>query len=897
MALTAGTRLGSYEITGQLGVGGMGEVYRATDKNLGRQVAIKVLPEAFAQDADRLARFEREAKTLASLNHPNIAQIYGLEKTDGIRALVMELVEGPTLADRIAQGPISVDEALPIAKQIAEALEAAHEQGIIHRDLKPANIKLRPDGTVKVLDFGLAKALEPTHAIGVDATASPTITSPALMTGVGVLLGTAAYMSPEQARGKPVDKRSDIWAFGCVLYEMLTGKRVFDGDDISDTLAAVLRAEPDWTLLPSDTPASIRPLLRRCLAKDRRARLDSATAARLEIEESLTGGQPAVNALRSDRAHRWTRLTLASLTLLLGGALAGVAAWYLKPAPSAPAQRFSIVLPEDQNFTRTRSQVASISPDGSMLVYVANNQLHLRRLDEFAAQTIQGPEDIGTPFFSPDGRWIGFFSFGDTSIKRIAVTGGAELTLCAACANTLAYGVSWEGDTIVFARGAQEIVAIPQTGGTPEVWVKAGPEERVSSPQLLPGGNRLMFSTARSGAGWEKADIVVLSRETGERTVVIRGGTGARYVNTGHLVYAVGPTLYAVPFDVRDLRTTGEPVPTAEGVMRPQAADYGPSNFDVSDTGTLIFATGDSATGQTELAVADVNGKVMPVMNLPPGLYIAPRVSPDGRSVAMELVDDGSISIFEMSGKSQLRRLTLEGVNAQPVWSPDGKRIAYRSNRAGTIGVFVQNADGTGGAEQITNTRTGQDYPFAWSTDGEYIIFVRENRLWTVALQGDRKVEPLTDGKATTQLNAALSPDGRWMAYASNETRPGGLRIYLQQFPSGAKYQLSRELANAPVWSRDARQLFYYQSNNRRLVSIRVQTEPSFSVSEPVPVSTEVVQPEGATRQDRGASWRRTAVPEARAVRYGRAAAAAAGQRGAELVRGAEAPRAGPVRN
>jgi serine/threonine-protein kinase len=447
VALTPGTRIGVFEITGLLGTGGMGEVYRATDTKLGRAVAIKVLPEAFVHDAERLARFEREAQLLASLNHPNIAAIYGFERSNSVHALVLELVEGPTLADRIAQGPILLDEALPIARQIAEALEAAHEQGIVHRDLKPANIKLRHDGVVKVLDFGLAKALEPVSPIGADMTASPTITSPA-MTRIGVILGTAAYMSPEQAKGRAADKRSDVWAFGCVLYEMLTGRRAFEGEDVSDTLAAVLRGEPDWAALPLDVPPLIRALLQRCLQKDRKRRVADVSAVLFAIDEqaALAASATETLSIAAPRRPLWRQAAAVLVAAILTGALVGIAVWNVRPStPSPTIARFPYTLPEGQQFVDdTRpiqtnyAQLLAISPDGAQMVYVANCRLYLRSLSELEARPVIGTEitqgALGFPVFSPDGGSIAFWSGDGTTgaIKRIAVTGGVAVTICQA---------------------------------------------------------------------------------------------------------------------------------------------------------------------------------------------------------------------------------------------------------------------------------------------------------------------------------------------------------------------------------------------------------------------------------------------------------------------------------
>jgi eukaryotic-like serine/threonine-protein kinase len=500
VVLQIGARLGPYEIQSAIGAGGMGEVYRARDTKLQRDVAIKVLPEALADDSERLARFEREARTLASLNHPNIAQIYGLEESDGIKALVMELVEGATLADRIAQGLIPIDEALPIAKQIAEALEAAHEQTIIHRDLKPANIKVRPDGSVKILDFGLAKALESTRTMSTTATQSPTITSPAMLTGMGVILGTAAYMSPEQAKGRAVDKRSDVWAFGCVLYEMLSGKRAFEGDDVSDTLASVLRGEPDWTLLPHEVPLSIRVLLKGCLTKDPRQRIADVSAVLFVMDHqgSLVPAVETSNPAASlgERVPLWRKAIAAAAVIVVavGAAFSG---WIVRREAPRTVTRFTIALPSDQTITRPGRHVVAISPDGTRVVYVANQQLYLRAMDRLDAAPIRGTnEDPAEPVFSPDGQWIAYWA--KDQWKKIPVTGGAPVTIAAAA---IPFGATWDGDKILYGAGSEGIFEVSATRGTPRRLVNADQKasEVLSHPQLLPGGEAVLFTAGPPG--------------------------------------------------------------------------------------------------------------------------------------------------------------------------------------------------------------------------------------------------------------------------------------------------------------------------------------------------------------------------------------------------------------
>ena len=532
MALAAGDRLGPYEVLSALGAGGMGEVYRARDATLKRDVALKILPDGFALDPERLARFKREAQVLASLNHSNIAAIYGFEASTtstssgrAVQALILELVEGPTLADRIALGPIPVEEALPIARQIAEALEAAHELGIVHRDLKPANVKLRPDGTVKVLDFGLAKTLEPIGGGGGDATASPTITSPA-MTAMGMILGTAAYMSPEQAKGRQADKRSDVWAFGAVLYEMLSGQRAFKGDDVSDTLAAVLRQDVDWTALPASTPAPVRRLIARCLDRDVKRRLRDIGEARIVLDDPADAHERQ-RERRTGPSRRprplWRRAIPAVLSAIVVGGLAGTAAWYLKPSPPLTVTRLQFTLPEAQRFGGIDRRMIDISPDGTQLVYVASGRLYLRAMSDQDAKEIQGTDGyqaVKNPVFSPDGRSIAFHAFSDQTLKRIAVTGGAAVTICPA---DLPFGMSWGPDGIVFAQRSKGISHVSPDGGTPDVLVDLKDGEVSESPQMLPGGQYVLFTLA-TGTGvnrWDSAHVVAQSIATGERKTII----------------------------------------------------------------------------------------------------------------------------------------------------------------------------------------------------------------------------------------------------------------------------------------------------------------------------------------------------------------------------------------
>ena len=637
MSLVPGTRLGPYEITGQIGAGGMGEVYRATDPNLGRQVAIKVLPDAIAHDPERVARFEREARTLATLNHPNIAIVHGFEKGDGLRALVMELVEGPTLADRIAQGPIRLDEALPIAKQIAEALEAAHEQGIIHRDLKPANVKVRPDGIVKVLDFGLAKAMEPTSAIPPNVSQSSTVTTPA-MTQAGVILGTAAYMAPEQARGRAVDKRTDIWAFGCVLYEMLTGRPAFAGETKPDTLAGVLVHEADWRRLPASTPAVIRRLLGRCLEKDAKRRLRDIGDARIELEDALAPGmnEPPVVEREADPRGRWRWAVTAAI--LVATTAVGLWAWmnHRSGGDTRPAvTRLTVTLPPDQELDIGSEEMPiAISPDGRRLAYVAysagRRQLFLRNLDAFEARLIAGTEGAQYPFFSPDGRAVAFFA--DGKLKRVSLEGGSPVTVCDA--PVIGRGGAWSADgTIVFDPGVSGLMQVPAAGGRPERLTSQDPQmdaRNLEWPQFLPGDRALLATIGRNA----ESTLAVLSLDEGTWQQLGQGFQ-PQYVPSGHLLFhsplVREGELHIVPFDLTRLTTAGTPTAVLDGVFRSQGG--GGAYFAAAKNGTLVFVRGGHAR---RLVRVDWNGRRVPLLDERRGFRM-PRVSPDGQQVAVTI--------------------------------------------------------------------------------------------------------------------------------------------------------------------------------------------------------------------------------------------------------------------
>jgi len=868
LALSAGTRLGPYEILGLIGAGGMGEVYRATDTNLGRDVALKVLPDTFAQDPEWLARFEREAKTLASLNHSNIAIIHGFEKGPGLRALVMELVEGPTLADRLTQGTgrsahaRPIDETLAIAKQIAEALEAAHEQGIIHRDLKPSNIKLRPDGTVKVLDFGLAKAIEPTGAMASRLSESPTVTTPA-MTQAGVILGTAAYMSPEQARGKVVDKRADIWAFGCVLYEMLARRRLFETDEVSETLAAVLTKDPDWGALPADTPAAIRRLLRRCLARDQRARLPDIGSARLDIDEAraepflptVDPGPVESNGARARRFVTWAAGTAAVAALAAFGVLT---AMRVQPAGLpiarvligvAPAERLLSGLPLDTSSGQGRPSRTAIafSPDGRSLVFSAEGegrvQLYLRRLDQLEATAISGTEGASNPFFSPDGQSLGFHA--DGRLKKVPLTGGPVVEICKV---DLVYGASWgRSDQIVFAQVAQQtdgLWRVSAAGGTPTAVTKLDSGEFSHRlPQFLPDGDTVLSTVTKSVfPTWDDTLVVAQSLTTGDRRVLIENGADARFVPTGHLVFLRRGTLMAVPFDARRLQVTGAPVGLVADVMQaaniqPIQIDTGAGQFAVSDSGSLVYATG-GVYGQERwsLVWVDRTGR-SEALRVPTGPYIAPRLSPDGRRVAFNSsTGDWDFWTYDVP-RGIATRVPMDGDQRGALWTPDGSRLTFASGVKGLGGLFSIDPNGSRSAEPLTATNVFEGIgalPNSWTSDGRSLAFVYNRDIWLLSRDG--KTERLVTSAGNISAQADFSPDDRWLAYSTFPAR----QVYVQPYPAlDRRVQVSTDNGSSPAWRQDGRELYYAEDASAggplriRVMAVPITTTPTFSAGTP----------------------------------------------------------------
>jgi eukaryotic-like serine/threonine-protein kinase len=829
VALGPGTRLGVYEILGPLGSGGMGEVYRARDLKLGRAVAIKVLPPALHDDVERLSRFVREATTLAALNHQNIAHIHGFEDSTGVPALVMELVEGPTLSDRIAKGPLPLDEALPIAKQIAEGLDAAHEQGIIHRDLKPANIKVRDDGTVKILDFGLAKALDSRPPSGINVTQSPTITTPAVLTGVGTILGTAAYMSPEQAKGKPADKRSDVWAFGCVLYEMLTGRRPFPGQTTVEVLSNILTSEPDWQALPEGTPDGVQRVLRRCLQKHAATRLKAVGDAVFELDDRTHA--PSVSAPARRRLAR--EAAIAVLAVVIGAAFG----WRLtrSTASNPPREllrgRFSITLPSDAPLSKLDTPTLAVSPDGQQLAFAAGDptRLFIRDLATASLRPVPRTEGASAPFFSPDGRSIGFFA--DGAVKRVSVDGTDVTTVCGTAGNPR--GGAWNIDgTIAFnpAPGSA-LFRVNADGGDPQPLTTLDVSQGEGAhhwPDFISEGDAILYTVGKgTSTSWDDREIMVESLRTHQRHVVTRG-TAARYVTPGHLIVARGGSLFLLPFDVQRLQTTGTPNLLADGVMQ---SAFGAAQFSVSRSGTFAYVPG--GVNQRELVWATRSGATT-ALPTPPQTYWSVRLSPDARQLAIGVEGPTyGVWIYDLL-RDTLTRQTFEGTSAYPIWTPDGKRLTFNSTKSGgVLNLFWKPIDGSSEEERLATSSRIQ-IANSWAPDGRTLAFEdhgeRTGRdIWMLSLDRDRRVWPFA-ATPYEEGGAAFSPDGHWIAYVSTEG--GAANIFLREFPGpGAKIQVSNDGGGGPVWSGDGRELFY--RNGDRMMVVGVERGAPLRISKP----------------------------------------------------------------
>jgi Tol biopolymer transport system component len=828
-----GKTLGNFEITAEIGKGGMGEVYRAKDQKLGRDVAIKVLPEEFAKDTDRVARFQREAKLLASLNHPNIAAIYGLEAVDGIHFLVMELIEGDTLASRIKTGAIPVEEALKLALQIAEALEVAHEKGVIHRDLKPANIKVTPDGKAKVLDFGLAKAYAGEQD-QVSLSNSPTLSD--MATQQGLILGTAAYMSPEQARGKPIDKRTDVWAFGCVLYEMLTGQAAFQGEDVTEILAAVVKSGVNIDLLPANIHFRVREVITRCLQKDQKKRYAGVGDVQYEIERVLAdpgGVFVKPTAAVKPKKKLVIGIPWVAATVVLSLIIAGIAGWYLKPIELPQDISFDYYLPEGQGLTRQGETLTAISPDGTKIVYGANRQLYLRNLNDLNAIPIAGTdEDAASPFFSPNGQWIGYYSFVDKQWKKININGGSPIKLCDA---PDPHDATWTtNNTILFGRrDGRSIMSVSENGGNAEAVIEAGEGEGVYGPRMLPGGEWVLFtlSTANTRpSSWEESQIAVQSLKTEDRKVLPLLGSDARYVPTGHIVYAQGDVLYAVAFDIDKMEVAGGQVSVVEGIQRGTLGITGTAHYGFSDTGTLVYfgAGVQGSVESQELVWVDSEGQEEPLSAEPNG-YQFVRISPDGTQVALTISNEDvndDIYIWDIADKT-LRQLTYDKAeDSFPLWTPDSKKIVFSSHRNGSNGIYIKAVDGTGEVELLSD----QGSPYSWADDGKILILVKDENIGMLPMEGDKSVKWLLQEEYRETL-PQISPDGKWMAYLSYEL--GQSKIYICPFPDvkGGKWSIPTNRVASQRWSMDGRKILYWTRD--ALMSVTVETIPTFKLGKP----------------------------------------------------------------
>jgi serine/threonine-protein kinase len=864
LSLTPGTRFASFEITSLLGAGGMGQVYRALDTRLDRQVAIKILLESFARDPERMVRFEREARLLASLNHPNIAQIYGLEESDSTKALVIELVEGPTLADRIAEGPIPFKEALSIARQVADALQAAHDQGIVHRDLKPANIKLRPDGSVKVLDFGLAKLSDPTSASGSDdsipLTMSPTVMSP-VMTQTGIILGTAAYMSPEQARGKAVDARADIWAFGVVFYEMLTGERPFRGDGLTDTLASVVRDEADL----SKVPAAVRTLLARCLEKDPRRRLRAiGDAWDLLANEASVTTSASTGSRRSNLLLRVAVGILAVSSVIFGLLYASErqsrSQGSLDAAPRV--SRFTVSLPDYARLPERGGGVSmlAISPDGRQIAYVGRAgggndsapQIYRRSLDRLDVEAIPGTQGAGSPFFSPDGRWLGFWIRAGRVLKKIGLEGSLPATI-GELPFPAARGIAWaKDDVIYYGILGGDLWRIPAAGGKASVIAGADALRREKEitrrfPYALPDGKTLLYVALPSSAtgfatgfDFNAAQIVALDVQSGKRTVLLTGGFGPQYVSSGHLVFAREDGIYAAPFDLQTLTIRGDAVRVITGVR--SFSGNGFANFAVSTNGSLVYAPGqdskDYLSGTTVVWV-DRQGQERPLAQWS-NSFGDERLSPDGTRLLIHGNSATSdLGIHEIARGILTRFTVTPSGSMAPVWSPDGASVTYTRPDSGfTAGPYtmVTKAVDGSGTERPLLERPNPVAAESWSPDGKWLAFTETSPetgpdIWVLPQDGSGKPLAFAATPAVEQ-HPRFSPDGRWIAYQSNES--GRSEVFVRPWPitAGGRYQVSTGGGANPEWSSDGRELFF--QSVAAVMRVTVNAGSTFASSAPV---------------------------------------------------------------
>jgi Tol biopolymer transport system component/predicted Ser/Thr protein kinase len=844
MAILPGRRLGPYEILSGIGAGGMGEVYKARDTRLDRIVAIKVLPTHLADKPDLRERFEREARTVASLNHPHICTLHDIGQQDGVDYLVMEYLEGETLAQRLLKGSLPLEQVLQYAIEIADALDKAHRKGVTHRDLKPGNIMLTKTGT-KLLDFGLAKLKQEVVPANVQLSQLPTANDP--LTARGTIVGTLQYMAPEQLEGKEVDARTDIFAFGVVVYEMATGKRAFEGKSQASLMVAILEREPPaMSSLQPMTPPALDRVVKKCLAKDPEERWQNAHDLMSELKWIAEGGSQVTFAptatAKGIRTLGRRGIVLSVGALLFGVAIASLAVWNLRPSPSPqPVSRTVINLPPGQQLAGLDlGPAVALSPDGTHLAYVARQggtqQLYLRAMDSLEAQPIPGTEGAINPFFSPDGQWVGFFA--GRKLKKVSVSGGAALNLVDALQPQ---GASWGSQgTIAFGqRNIAPLLQMPDSGGTPQPLTRLEKGEQSHRwPEFLPGGKAVLFASGAGVTNWASPKIAVQSFGTGERRNLFQGGTQPRYAPSGHLVYAQGGSLMAVPFDPQRLVVTGAAVPVVEGVL--QSPTTGAAQYSFSATGSLVYASGGLQSNQRRLVWVDRKG-VEQVLPAPTHSYRSPRLSPDGRRVAATIEEsESNIWLYDLA-RETLTRLTFQGsYNLMGAWTPDGKRIAFESDKEEPPNIFWQLADGSGGLERLTSSEYIQA-PNSWSPDGQLMAFFEITPttgydIWVLRLgdpsagQGQvRKAQPFLQTSFAESV-PQFSPDGRWLAYISDES--GRFEIYVQPYPGpGGKWQISTEGGTEPVWNHNGRELFYRSGD--KMMAVDIATQPSFAAGKP----------------------------------------------------------------
>jgi len=859
MPILPGKRLGPYEILSAIGAGGMGEVYRARDTRLDRIVAIKVLPTHLADRSELRERFDREAKTIASLNHPHICTLHDIGHQDGVDYLVMEYLEGETLAQRLQKGALPLEQALQYAIEISDALDKAHRKGVTHRDLKPGNIMLTKTGT-KLLDFGLAKLKQEAVPSNVPLSDLPTAKDP--LTAEGSVVGTLQYMAPEQLEGKEVDARTDIFAFGAVVYEMATGKRAFKGNTQASVISAIMSSEPPpMSSLQPMTPPALDRVVRRCLVKEPDERCQNANDLTNELKWIAEGGSGLsvpTAAVMGVRTLGRRELVLGSATTLLAAAVSGIAAWRLKPSPPQPVTRTVINLPPGQQLAGLDDgPVVALSPDGTQLAYVArqggSQRIYLRSMDNLEAKPIPGTEGAVNPFFSPDGQWVGFFAGG--KLRKTLVSGGAAVSLADAGSPR---GANWGSHgRIAFAPTHVNSVLqqVPDTGGPQQPLTRFEKGDTTQRwPEFLPGDKAVLFAAGPTGLNFSNAQVAVQVIGTGERRNLVQGAMYPRYAPSGHLVYGQGGSLMAVPFDPQRLSATGAALPVIEGVLQSPAT--GAAQYSFSSTGSLVYVSGGVQATQLSLVWVNRNGAEQP-LSAPARAYMFPRLSPDGRRVAVGIVEQESqVWLYDLS-RDTLTRFTFDGnYNPIPIWTADGKRIAFESNKEGVPNVFWQLADGSGGLERLTTSEFIQ-VPMSWSPDGKLMAFMEVNPttgydIWVLRLE-DRKAQPFLK-TPFYESSPRFSTDGRWITYASDES--GRFEIYVQPYPGpGGKWQISTEGGGEPVWNPNGRELFY--RNGDKMMAVDIAAQPGFTAGKPrmlfegkyepppVPISNYDVSPDG----------------------------------------------------